>query len=362
MVAAASGTLPSLEATAAQVRVCTRCRLHETRTHAVPGEGPADARLLIVGEAPGRDEDASGRPFVGRAGRILEHALEAAGVPRPSTFITNVVKCRPPGNRTPKADEVDACRPYLLAQIAAVAPNVIVTLGTTAARGLLGPGVELKGVRGRLLEFEGIPVLPTYHPAAVLYNRNLERALVRDLRKAARRPELRGEHIRSGHPRSGKPTRITHSSGGVVYDVEGRVLLIKRADEDIWCLPKGTVEAGETLEHTAVREIEEETGLRVRLLRPVRTVAYRYYWPPEDANYDKTVTYYLAEPVGGNLRLEKGFDGFLWVDRSRALRMLRWPNDRNVVSSAFDFLESPGVSAGRRGAARAATHSGRRRR
>ena len=349
----------ALEATAATVRSCVRCRLHTTRTNAVPGEGDPHPRVLLVGEAPGRDEDASGRPFVGRAGRILDRALDEAGLTRKSVFVTNVVKCRPPGNRTPKADEIEVCRTYLMGQIACLRPAVIVTLGATATRGLLGNGVELKGVRGRTLTFSEIPVIPTYHPAAVLYNRNLERALVRDLRKAARRPEVRGAHVRSGPPRPGKPTRRTHSSGGVVHDPEGRVLLLKRADEEVWCLPKGTVEEGETLERTAVREIAEETGLEVRLQQPVRTVAYGYYWPPEDVNYDKRVSYFLAEPVAGNVKLEKGFDGFRWVDRSQALELLRWPNDRDVVSSALDLLEPPSLSGGRTADGRGATRSRR---
>jgi DNA polymerase len=150
---------------------------------------------MIVGEAPGRDEDASGRPFVGRAGQILEAALATAGVRRESVFITNLVKCRPPGNRRPKRDEWEACRPYLLGQIAWVAPQVIVTLGATALRGLLGPGHELKEVRGKPLRLGRLPVLATYHPAGVLYNRKLEALLRQDLRKAARavaRPSRRG--------------------------------------------------------------------------------------------------------------------------------------------------------------------------
>ena len=177
----------TLEATAEAIRACTLCRLHATRTRAVPGEGPVPAAVLLIGEAPGRDEDASGRPFVGRAGRILDAALEAARLPRPSVFITNVVKCRPPGNRRPKPDEAAACRPYLMAQIAGVRPRVIVTLGATALRALLGPGHELKASRTKALRFGAIPVVATYHPAGVLYNRKLEARLRHDLRKVAKR-------------------------------------------------------------------------------------------------------------------------------------------------------------------------------
>ncbi len=180
-----------VEATAAAIRVCTQCRLHAARAHAVPGEGPVPAAVLLLGEAPGRDEDASGRPFVGRAGKILDAALDAARLPRESVFITNVVKCRPPENRRPKKDEVAACRGYLIAQIAGVRPRIIVTLGATALRSLLGPGHELKASRGQPLGFSGIPVVATYHPAGVLYNRKLEARLRHDLRKVAQGPSPR---------------------------------------------------------------------------------------------------------------------------------------------------------------------------
>jgi DNA polymerase len=177
----------ALEATADTIRACTRCRLHATRTNAVPGEGPVFAPVLLVGEAPGRDEDAAGRPFVGRAGRVLDAALEAARLPREFVFITNVVKCRPPENRKPKPDEAAACRSYLMGQIACVHPRVIVTLGATALRSILGPGHELKTARGQNLRLGATSVVATYHPAAVLYNRRLERDLRRDLRKVARK-------------------------------------------------------------------------------------------------------------------------------------------------------------------------------
>lgn len=152
----------------------------------MPGEGPCPATIMLIGEAPGRDEDASGRPFVGRAGRILDAALAAASISREAVFITNVVKCRPPGNRRPKPGEAAACRPYLMGQIACVRPRVIVTLGATALRSVLGQGAELKAVRGTRLEFGGLPVVPTYHPAGVLYNRRLETLLRLDLRRTAR--------------------------------------------------------------------------------------------------------------------------------------------------------------------------------
>ncbi len=328
----------SLEETAARIRVCTRCRLHEGRTHAVPGEGPLDASVLLLGEAPGREEDASGHPFVGSAGKILDAALDAARVPRESVYVTNMVKCRPPGNRAPRAEEIEACRPYLLAQINVVRPKVLVTLGSTSLKGLLGPGLELKEMRRKALRFEGLPVAATYHPAAVLYNRKLERDLRNDLKRTAKMLRPLPVRIRSGPPREGEPLRPTASSGGVIADAGGRVLLLKRADENIWCLPKGTRERGETLEMTALREIREETGLVVKLLRPLHTIRYSYFWPPEAVNYDKSVAYFLAEPVGGRLKLEGGFDEARWVARAEALRLLHWKNDRDVIAEAFDVL------------------------
>jgi DNA polymerase len=180
---------PDLRALAARIRRCTRCDLHEARTRTVPGEGPVRARLLLVGEAPGREEDREGLPFRGTAGRILDTALLRAGIRRDRAFITNTVKCRPPGNRRPRTAEMTACRPYLVSQLAAIRPRVIVALGQTATGDLLGPAAALADVRGTWGAFGGVPVLATYHPAAVLYNRRLLPRLVADLRIARRRAE-----------------------------------------------------------------------------------------------------------------------------------------------------------------------------
>ncbi|HEY7588483.1 MAG TPA: uracil-DNA glycosylase [Thermoplasmata archaeon] len=177
----------TLRATANRILACTRCRLHRGRTNAVPGEGSPGAAVLFLGEAPGRDEDAAGRPFVGSAGKILRKAIEAARLPPGQVFITNTVKCRPPCNRAPRTDELAACRPYLAVQIAAVRPKVIVTLGSTALRGLTGSRQKVSEARKADLSFQGISVRATYHPAAILYNRKLEPELRNDLRKVARR-------------------------------------------------------------------------------------------------------------------------------------------------------------------------------
>ena len=328
----------ALERIARAVRGCTMCRLHRGRTRAVPGDGPFDAEVVLIGEAPGREEDATGRPFSGPAGKILDRALNAARVARGSAFITNMVKCRPPANRAPRRDEIDACRPYLLSQLATIRPKVLVTMGSTALHGVLGSGLDLRAARGKTLAFDGVPVVTTYHPAAVLYNRRLESRLRDDLKKVARMVPPKRARVRSAPVRAGKPTASLVSSGAVVARADGRILLLRREDEGAWGLPKGTVEPGESLEQTALREVSEETGLRVKLIRPLQEVRYRFYWPPDAMNYDKTVTYFLAEPIGGRLEPEPGFDEGRWVARAEALRLLHWQNDKDVVERAFESL------------------------
>src|SRR2546422_1506662 len=341
-----------LEALAAQIRGCTLCRLHERRQHAVPGEGPPGAKLFLVGEAPGRHEDEEGRPFVGAAGKVLDAVLEKVGLSRRDVFITNVVKCRPAENRKPRADEIAACRPYLVAQIRAVRPAVLVALGDTAVTSLAGAAADFAAARRRISRFEGIPVIVTYHPAATLYNRRLTKVVEEDLARAARLARI-PRRKRIGKPRPGKPGRTALSSGCAVINPEGRILLLRRADERIWGLPKGTVEPGETLEQTAVREVREETGLHVRILAPLTAVRYRFYSPRDDVNVDKRVVYFLSERVGGRLKLEPGFDDARWFTRSDALRRLHFENDRIVVRQAFEALAgSTGRIRGRGPAAR----------
>ena len=174
----------SLEKIAADVRGCPLCKLSRSRKNAVPGEGQLSAKIMFIGEAPGRSEDEKGRPFVGAAGRILDELLKKAGIERSEVFITNIVKCRPPNNRVPKEDELTACRPYLDRQIALIRPKVICILGRTAYSSLLG-GSSITANRGKIVERAGQKYFLTFHPAAVIYNKGLLSALEADLKKLA---------------------------------------------------------------------------------------------------------------------------------------------------------------------------------
>jgi uracil-DNA glycosylase family 4 len=176
----------SLEAIAQLVATCTKCRLCEGRRHTVPGEGPADARLLVLGEGPGRVEDETGRPFVGQAGDLLSKILAAIELPRDRVFICNVIKCRPPENRVPQYDEIAACVPYLFRQIELVKPKVILAMGGTAAQTLLNTKQSLGALRNQLHRFRGMPVIVTYHPAALLRNPNWKKPTWDDVRIARR--------------------------------------------------------------------------------------------------------------------------------------------------------------------------------
>ena len=165
---------------------CTKCRLCEGRTHTVPGEGAEDARLVVVGEGPGRVEDETGRPFVGPAGELLTKILAAIDLPRERVFICNVVKCRPPENRQPQYDEIAACLPYLHRQIQILKPKVILAMGNTAAQTLLNTKQSLGSMRNHVHRFRGTPVIVTYHPAALLRNPNWKRPTWDDVRIARR--------------------------------------------------------------------------------------------------------------------------------------------------------------------------------
>lgn len=170
----------SLEKIAIEVVGCSLCKLSRSRKNAVPGDGQTSAKIIFIGEAPGKNEDEKGRPFIGFAGRILDDALQKAGIKRSQVFITNIVKCRPPGNRIPEDNEVAACRPYLDRQISLIAPRIICILGATAYTSILG-GKSIKQNRGKIVKRKGQKYLITIHPAAAIYNKNLRHVLEDDL-------------------------------------------------------------------------------------------------------------------------------------------------------------------------------------
>lgn len=172
--------IDTLEIIADEVRKCTLCRLCESRKSAVPGEGSKSAKIMFIGEAPGRNEDEQGRPFVGAAGKLLTEALEEAGLSRNEVFITNVVKCRPPNNRVPTDQERASCRPYLERQIKLINPKIICILGRTAFESLLGGG-SITSNRGKLIEYEKRFYFLTVHPAAVIYNPQLKSLFRKDM-------------------------------------------------------------------------------------------------------------------------------------------------------------------------------------
>ena len=166
-----------------EITNCQKCRLCAARTHAVPGEGNPHARLMFIGEGPGRDEDLTGRPFVGRAGQLLDKMIAAIGLSREEVYIANVVKCRPPQNRAPEMDEVAACMPYLRAQVGLIRPQVIVLLGSSALGAILGPDHRITRERGAWIERKGVFFMPTFHPAALLRDESKKRPVWEDLKK-----------------------------------------------------------------------------------------------------------------------------------------------------------------------------------
>jgi len=182
--------LDSLEAVAAMISGCRKCVLCQTRTNTVPGEGNPNARLMCVGEGPGATEDETGRPFVGAAGQLLDQILGAIECPRDTVYIANIVKCRPPGNRKPLPDEATSCLPYLHRQIALVRPRVLLAMGGTAAEWMLGVKRSLGDLRGKVHRFAGIPLIVTYHPAALLRNPNWKKPTWDDVRIARQLLEI----------------------------------------------------------------------------------------------------------------------------------------------------------------------------
>ncbi len=170
LIPSAEDLAETLEQIRANLGECTRCRLHTNRTHIVFGEGSPSARVVLVGEGPGQEEDRRGRPFVGAAGKLLDRIIAAMGWRRDEVYICNVIKCRPPGNRDPQPDEVGTCGPFLQRQLRALRPQAILALGSFAAQFLLSSQQPISKLRDRVHQFEGIPVVPTYHPAYLLRN------------------------------------------------------------------------------------------------------------------------------------------------------------------------------------------------
>ena len=177
---------PDLAAIAKLIAGCTKCGLAHSRTNTVPGEGDPHAGFVVVGEAPGATEDETGRPFVGRAGQLLNDILKAIGFARERVFIMNVLKCRPPGNRDPEPMEVAACSPFLHRQLELIKPRVILAMGRPAAATLLGSTASLGDLRQKVHSYRGIPLIVTYHPAALLRNPNWKRPTWDDVRLARR--------------------------------------------------------------------------------------------------------------------------------------------------------------------------------
>ena len=173
---------PTLPGVRAELGECTRCKLHRHRTQIVFGVGNPTAGLVFVGEAPGADEDAQGEPFVGRAGQLLTKIIEAMGMKREDVYICNIIKCRPPNNRTPEADEILACEPFLLKQLQAIRPKFICALGGPAAQTLLRTKEPISRLRGQFFDFHGIPLLPTFHPAYLLRNPHEKKTVWEDMK------------------------------------------------------------------------------------------------------------------------------------------------------------------------------------
>lgn len=176
-----------LQKIAAEIAVCKKCRLCESRTNTVPGQGSTHPEIMFIGEGPGADEDEQGLAFVGRAGQLLTQIIEAMGYTRDEVFIGNVVKCRPPDNRAPMPDEMAACLPYLERQIALLRPKVIVALGATAVKGLFDdPKVAITKIRGSWMKYHGIDTMPTFHPAYLLRNPPAKREVWEDMKTVLR--------------------------------------------------------------------------------------------------------------------------------------------------------------------------------
>jgi len=176
-------TVESLEAIRKDLGDCRRCKLHQSRKHIVFGDGNPEARLVFVGEGPGHEEDVQGLPFVGRAGQLLTKIINAIDLSREDVYICNIIKCRPPGNRNPERDEIESCLPFLRRQLKSIRPQYICALGTFAAQTLLQTKTPISKLRGTFHPYQGIQLMPTYHPAFLLRNPNKKRDVWEDVQK-----------------------------------------------------------------------------------------------------------------------------------------------------------------------------------
>jgi DNA polymerase len=189
-----SGSSPSsLELLNKEIANCSLCKLGQTRTNIVYGVGNPDAELVFVGEAPGRDEDQQGIPFVGRAGRLLTKIIEAMDLKREDVYICNIIKCRPPENRNPLPEEIEACEPFLIKQLESIKPKAICALGKFAAQTLLKTETPISTLRGSFQDYHGIPLMPTYHPAYLLRNPRMKKAVWEDMKLLRKRLRKRAD-------------------------------------------------------------------------------------------------------------------------------------------------------------------------
>lgn len=170
-----------------EIQNCQKCKLCQRRQHIVLGEGNREAKLMFIGEGPGADEDAQGLPFVGKAGKLMNKAFQGLGIDRNTVYITNIVKCRPPANRVPEEDEAVACLDYLRSQVMLVRPKLIVLLGSTALKNILGKEYSITACRGNWIEQKGIWYMPTWHPAALLRDENKKVEFWKDLKEVAKK-------------------------------------------------------------------------------------------------------------------------------------------------------------------------------
>jgi len=225
-----------LDSLVREVGECSRCGLSRTRRSVVFGEGNLRSRLMFIGEAPGADEDRQGRPFVGRAGQLLTRIIAAMGLEREDTYITNILKCRPPGNRNPEVDEICECLPYLERQIESIRPEIICTLGLFATQTLTGIRDPIGRMRGKTYEYRGIPLIPTYHPAACLRNPSSKKLVWEDIKRVMKELEKKDAEIRNvllevAVARTNVPRKIWKRVISVTEpDVKGKMNL---CDDDI---------------------------------------------------------------------------------------------------------------------------------